>query len=68
MIYVGDDWAEDHHDVELVDQDGHRLIRARLTEGLEGITRRAMAGLHLVARWPKRTPGYRRWISVRLCP
>ena len=22
MLFVGDDWAEDHHDVELVDDDG----------------------------------------------
>ena len=22
MLFVGDDWAEDHHDVELVDEDG----------------------------------------------
>jgi len=28
------DWAEDHHDVELVDETGRRLARARLPEGL----------------------------------
>jgi hypothetical protein len=39
MVYVGDDWAEDHHDVELVGEDGHRLARARLPEGLDGVTR-----------------------------
>ncbi|MFS8105269.1 IS110 family transposase, partial [Lentzea alba] len=33
MLLVGDDWAEDHHDVELMDADGHRLARARLPEG-----------------------------------
>lgn len=39
MIYVGDDWAEEHHGVELVDAEGRRLVRARLPEGLAGITR-----------------------------
>ena len=33
-LFVGDDWAEDHHDVEVVDEDGRRLCRARLPEGL----------------------------------
>ncbi|TMQ80545.1 IS110 family transposase [Actinomadura soli] len=37
MLFVGNDWAEDHHDVELVDDDGRRLARRRLTEGIEGI-------------------------------
>ena len=39
MLFIGDDWAGDHHDVEIEDEDGHRLARARLPEGLEGITR-----------------------------
>lgn len=39
LLFIGDDWAEDHHDVELVDDGGRRLARARLPEGLEGITR-----------------------------
>ena len=38
-MFVGDDWAEDHHDVELVDEAGRRLARARLPEGVVGITR-----------------------------
>ena len=37
MLFVGDDWAKDHHDVELVDQTGRRLVRRRLPEGIEGI-------------------------------
>jgi hypothetical protein len=58
MIYVGDDWAEDHHDVELVDQDGHRLIRARLTEGLEGITRlHDLIGAHQTSVLDRRGSG-----------
>jgi transposase len=41
MLFVGDDWAQDHHDVEIVDDQGRRLVRRRLPEGVEGI-----AGLH----------------------
>ena len=37
MLFVGNDWAEDHHDVEIVDDQGRRLARRRLPEGLEGI-------------------------------
>ncbi len=39
MLLIGDDWAEDHHDVELEDEGGRRLARARLPEGIDGITR-----------------------------
>jgi hypothetical protein len=41
VLFVGDDWAEDHHDVELVDEAGMVLARKRLAEGLAGVT-----GLH----------------------
>lgn len=41
MIFVGDDWAEDHHDIYVCDDSGARLAQRRLAEGLEGIT-----GLH----------------------
>jgi|SRR5580692_9663945 transposase len=37
MIFVGDDWAEDHHDVYAMDEDGERLAARRLPEGLAGI-------------------------------
>lgn len=37
-MFVGDDWAEDHHDVELMDAAGRRLARARLPEGVAGVT------------------------------
>ncbi|CCK58318.1 Conserved protein of unknown function (part1) [Mycobacterium canettii CIPT 140070010] len=36
-IFVGDDWAEDHHDIHLMDADGARLAARRLPEGLAGI-------------------------------
>lgn len=45
-MFIGDDWAEDHHDVEIQDEQGHRLAKAQLPEGLAG-----MAGLHaLIAK------------------
>jgi transposase len=44
-LFVGDDWAEDHHDVEVMDTAGRRLVRARLPEGVAGIARlHAMVG------------------------
>jgi hypothetical protein len=39
MLFVGDDWAEDHHDIEVQDDQGHRLARARLPEGIAGLAR-----------------------------
>jgi transposase len=38
-LFVGDDWAEDHHDIELVDVTGRRLAKARLPEGVAGMAR-----------------------------
>ena len=38
MLFLGDDWAEDHHDVELVDDVGTRLCRRRLPDGVAGLT------------------------------
>ncbi len=57
MLFIGDDWAEDHHDLELGDQDGRRLARARLPEGLEGITRlHALIAEHAPAAWSELPP------------
>jgi Transposase/Transposase IS116/IS110/IS902 family len=39
MLFVGDDWAEDHHDIEVQDENGRRLARARLPEGIAGLSR-----------------------------
>ena len=36
---MGDDWAEDHHDVEVMDGAGRRLAKARLPEGVAGMAR-----------------------------
>ena len=38
-LFVGDDWAEDHHDVELRDAAGRVLARTRLAEGVAGMAR-----------------------------
>jgi transposase len=37
LLFVGDDWAEDHHDIEIQDESGRRLVRRRLPEGIAGI-------------------------------
>jgi transposase len=37
-LFVGDDWAEDHHDVEVVDEAGKVLAKKRLPEGVAGMT------------------------------
>jgi transposase len=48
VLLVGDDWAEDHHDVELMDEAGRVLARARLPEGVAGMARlHAMIGEQL---------------------
>jgi len=48
VLFVGNDWASDHHDVELQDQNGRRLAKARLPEGITGLTRlHALIGQHL---------------------
>lgn len=39
MLFIGDDWAEEHHDIELVDDQGRVLARRRLPEGIEGVAR-----------------------------
>jgi transposase len=43
MLFVGDDWAEDHHDVEIQDDQGRRLSSRRLSEGVAGV-----AALHAI--------------------
>src|SRR6266516_4015881 len=47
-LFVGDDWAQDHHDVELMDTTGRVLAKARLPEGVSGIARlHELIGRHL---------------------
>jgi transposase len=46
-LFAGDDWAEDHHDVEVMDEAGKVLAKRRLPEGVAG-----MAQLHgLIGRF-----------------
>ena len=57
MLFIGDDWAEDHHDIEIEGEDGRRLIRARLPEGMEGIARlHALVAEHTPASWAELAP------------
>ena len=37
-LYVGDDWAEDHHDVEVMNEAGKVLAKKRLPEGAAGMS------------------------------
>ncbi|MCA1838573.1 MAG: IS110 family transposase, partial [Actinobacteria bacterium] len=37
MIFVGDDWAETHHDICVLDEQGKLLGKRRVPEGLEGV-------------------------------
>src|SRR5690349_21154415 len=58
MLFVGDDWAEDHHDVEIVDEAGQVLARRRLPEGLEGVTRlHALVAEQMPDDWAELEPG-----------
>jgi transposase len=48
LLFIGDDWAEEHHDIELVDDDGRVLARRRLPEGIDGVVRlHALVAEHL---------------------
>jgi transposase len=38
VLYVGDDWAEAHHDVEIVNDAGRVLARRRVPEGVAGLS------------------------------
>src|SRR5262249_14515792 len=39
LLLIGDDWAEDHHDVEVQDEAGRKLAATKLPEGVEGIAK-----------------------------
>jgi transposase len=43
VLFIGDDWAEAHHDIEIVDEDGKVVARRRLPEGVAGVA--ALHGL-----------------------
>lgn len=47
MIFLGDDWAEAHHDIYICNEAGARLAARRLSEGIEGVTAlHELIGLH----------------------
>ena len=47
-LFVGDDWAEGHHDVEVMNEQGRVLGKARLPEGVAGMARlHELIGRHL---------------------
>ena len=47
MIFVGNDWAEDHHDVWVMNAEGAQLAVARIPEGLDGLSRfHQLVGAH----------------------
>jgi transposase len=57
VLFIGDDWAEDHHDIELVDDEGQVLTRRRLSEGIEGIAAlHGLVGEHLPEDWAELEP------------
>jgi hypothetical protein len=37
-LFAGDDWAGDHHDIEVMDEAGKVLAKRRLPEGVAGMT------------------------------
>jgi transposase len=58
MLFVGDYWAEDHHDVEIVDEVGTLLVRRRVPEGLDGIAElHGLIAAHLPEEWADLEPG-----------
>jgi transposase len=57
MLFVGDEWAEDHHDVEIVDDTGRVKVRRRLPEGVDGITcLHALIAEQMPAEWADLEP------------
>jgi transposase len=58
MLFVGDDWAEDHHDIEIVDEKGRRVAQRRLPEGLDGVSRlHALIAAAMPAEWAELEEG-----------
>ena len=51
-LYVGDDWSEDHHDFQLMNEAGEQLAARRLPEGVAGL-----AALHELVAAHASEPG-----------
>ena len=58
-VYCGIDWAEDHHDIALVDRDGKLLARRRISDDAAGLA----ALLNLLAEHGD-TPGNRIPVAI----
>ena len=52
ILYVGDDWSEDHHDIQLMNEAGEQLAARRLPEGVKGV-----AALHELIAQHASDPG-----------
>ena len=37
VVFVGDDWSSEQHDIEVQEAGGRVLVRRRLREGVEGL-------------------------------
>lgn len=37
MLFLGDDWSEERHDLALIDEGGHVLVECRVTEDVDGV-------------------------------
>ena len=62
QFFVGVDWAEDHHDVCVVDTEGRVRSRGRVSNDLAGI-----AKIHDLIDWPD-SPARELAISPNLPP
>jgi hypothetical protein len=47
VLFIGNDWAEAHHVIEIEDEAGRLLARRRLPEGLVGIMLLGLVAEHL---------------------
>jgi transposase len=57
VLFVGDDWAEEHHDIEVQDETGRVLAKKRLPEGLVGMVAfHELVGRHVPASWADLDP------------
>src|SRR5437660_1934521 len=66
MVYLGIDWAEDHHDLCVLDEGGERLAGARVPEGVEGCGD-FMSSLQRMPRAPSRSSSASRPIAACWC-
>jgi transposase len=57
VLFVGDDWAEEHHDIEVQDETGKVLAKKRLPEGLVGMVAfHELLGKHVPTSWADLDP------------